>query len=95
MASPCSRGDSPCRGGENAAAKPPAPFSPVFLAGEVEKKKKKQMFRKKRGAPPFPAAEAGSWRVGRGKNRAGTLSSSPGGASALPAAGSPEPKEGN
>lgn len=61
MASPCSRGDSPCRGGENAAAEPPAPFSPVFLAGEVEKKKKKkQMFREKRGAPPFPAAEAGS-----------------------------------
>lgn len=54
------------------------------------------MFRERRGALPFPAAptEAGDGTVGRGKNRAATLLSSPGGASALPAAGNPEPKKG-
>lgn len=53
------------------------------------------MFRERRGALPFPAAptEAGAARVGRG-NRAATLFSSPGGAGALLAAGSPEPKKG-
>lgn len=79
MASPYSRGDSPCGGLENAPAEPPALFPLVFLSGEI-KGKKKQVFREQRGALPFPAAptEAGSPRVGRGENRAATLSSSPG-----------------
>lgn len=49
MASPCSRGDSPCRGGEHAPAEPPVLFSPVFLSGEVEKKKKANVHREERG----------------------------------------------
>uniref|UniRef100_M3Z3G4 Uncharacterized protein n=1 Tax=Mustela putorius furo TaxID=9669 RepID=M3Z3G4_MUSPF len=39
MASPCSRGDSPCGGLENAPAEPPALFPLVFLSGEVKGKK--------------------------------------------------------
>lgn len=66
MSSPCSRGDtveerSPSR----------LPRFPVFLYGAVEWGEKRQMFRERRGALPFPAAptETGGGRVGRGKSR--------------------------
>ena len=85
MASPCSREDT----AEEGRTRPPSRwlFSAVFLSGKGERKKS-QIFRERRGALAFPAAptEAGGWG---GKNRAATLFSSPGGASALPAPGSP------
>lgn len=87
MSSACNRGDT----AEEGRTPPPSRrlFFPVFLSGDVERKKGKCSERGERPSHflPLPRKQGvGEWEE---KNRAATLFCSPGRTSALPAPGSP------